>query len=86
MNYGTIDGLPASKPKQEGGINDGFVRGVCVYAAGLGARSGWAELCIIINLKLWPSLSFQKLVAAINKISISQGNEPGQQLDVITLR
>jgi len=40
MNYGTIGGLPASKPKQEGGINDSAVRGVCVYAAGLGARSG----------------------------------------------
>ena len=51
MNYGTFTGFAASKNKQEGGFNDGQVRGVLCSFRQFGRPKREAELCAVIDCK-----------------------------------
>ena len=52
MNYGTFTGFAASKNKQEGGFNDGQVRGVLCSFRQFGRPKREAELCAVIDCKM----------------------------------
>ena len=51
MNYGTFTGFAASKNKQEGGFNDGHVRGVLCSFRRFERPKREAELCVVIDCK-----------------------------------